>query len=64
MRILLIFFFASILFYSCRNDDKNSLGGKMSVSDYFNYGDSGVQSAGIKMIPIKTPVGDFKEVWQ
>jgi proline iminopeptidase len=32
------------------------------VSDYFNYGDSGVRSGGVKMIPIKTPVGDFK-VW-
>ena len=34
----------------------------VSVTDYFNYGDSGVQTAGIKMIPIKTPVGEFK-VW-
>jgi len=32
------------------------------VTDYFNYGDSGVQSAGIKMIPVETPVGTFK-VW-
>ena len=31
------------------------------VNDYFNYGDS-IESAGVKMIPIKTPVGDFK-VW-
>ena len=34
----------------------------MPVAEYFNYGDSGVQSAGIKMIPITTPVGTFK-VW-
>lgn len=34
----------------------------MPVSEYFNYGDSGIQSAGIRMIPIKTPVGEFK-VW-
>ena len=33
----------------------------VSVADYFNYGDS-LESAGVKMIPIKTPVGDFK-VW-
>jgi proline iminopeptidase len=32
------------------------------VADYFNYGDTGVQSAGIKFIPIQTPVGTFK-VW-
>lgn len=33
-----------------------------TVAEYFNYGDSGVQSAGIKMIPIETPVGKFN-VW-
>lgn len=33
----------------------------ISVADYFNYGDT-IASAGIKMIPIHTPVGDFK-VW-
>lgn len=34
----------------------------VSVADYFAPKDSGVQVAGIKMIPIKTPVGTFK-VW-
>ncbi len=38
------------------------LEGNISVADYFNYGDSGVQSAGVRMIPITTPVGEFK-VW-
>jgi proline iminopeptidase len=33
-----------------------------AVADYFAPKDSGVQVAGIKMIPIKTPVGTFK-VW-
>lgn len=33
-----------------------------TVTDYFAHKDSGVQVAGIKMIPIKTPVGTFK-VW-
>ncbi len=33
-----------------------------TIAEYFNYGDSGVQSAGIKMIPIETPVGKFN-VW-
>jgi len=32
-----------------------------SFTDYFNYGDS-VESGGVKLIPIKTPVGEFK-VW-
>jgi proline iminopeptidase len=53
----IFFLFAVALLNSCNNSDK-----KITVSDYFNYGDTGVRSAGIKMIPIKTPVGEFK-VW-
>lgn len=34
----------------------------MTVATYFAPQDSGVQTAGIKMIPIQTPVGTFK-VW-
>ncbi|QEC68077.1 alpha/beta fold hydrolase [Panacibacter ginsenosidivorans] len=34
----------------------------VTVQDYFAPHDSGVQSAGIKMIPIETPVGKFN-VW-
>ncbi|MDB5195654.1 MAG: fpaP [Flaviaesturariibacter sp.] len=34
----------------------------MSLKEYFNYGDSAVQTAGIRLIPIQTPVGTFK-VW-
>jgi proline iminopeptidase len=34
----------------------------MTVQDYFAPQDSGVQSGGIKMIPIETPVGKFN-VW-
>jgi proline iminopeptidase len=33
-----------------------------TLAEYFNYGDAGVQTAGVKMIPISTPVGNFK-VW-
>ena len=33
-----------------------------SLQAYFNYSDTGVQTAGIRMIPIQTPVGQFK-VW-
>ena len=33
-----------------------------TASNYFNLGDTGVRVAGIKMIPVKTPVGTFK-VW-
>lgn len=33
-----------------------------TVAEYFSHKDSGVQVAGIKMIPVTTPVGTFK-VW-
>ena len=59
MRISL-FFLAVIFFLGC-NTGHNS-NGSMAVSDYFNYGDTSVQVAGIKLIPIQTPVGTFK-VW-
>jgi proline iminopeptidase len=61
-------FFCFVLFCSCdsvtadvktKNDSKRS---NTSVAEYFNYGDTGVQSAGIRMIPVSTPVGNFK-VW-
>lgn len=59
-----IFFLAALSSFiiSCNQMEKNQTGSNTPVSEYFNYGDSGIQSAGIKMIPIKTPVGDFK-VW-
>lgn len=44
--------------FSCKQVNQNAV----TVADYFNYGDSGVQSGGIKMIPIETPVGKFN-VW-
>lgn len=59
-----IYFFALItfLFFSCSQLEKKQTGGNTAVADYFNYGDTGVQSAGVRMIPIQTPVGNFK-VW-
>ncbi|MBX9784596.1 MAG: proline iminopeptidase-family hydrolase [Chitinophagaceae bacterium] len=53
---LLIFF--SIICFACSCQEKPT---SPTVADYFNYTDS-VQSGGVKMIPIKTPVGEFK-VW-
>ena len=58
MRLFLILF--SFTLFSCNQQKKG--GGNTTVADYFNYGESGVQSAGIKLIPIQTPVGNFK-VW-
>jgi proline iminopeptidase len=57
-------FIACIMLAACNSADKHKgdTEGKITVSDYFNYGDSGVQTAGIHMIPIQTPVGSFK-VW-
>jgi len=61
MRILFLFCIVIVLI-SCASKKENEPGGAISVSEYFNYGDTGVQSAGIKMIPVNTPVGTFK-VW-
>jgi proline iminopeptidase len=43
---------------SCKQNTTPTI---VSVADYFSYGDS-LGTAGIKMIPIKTPVGEFN-VW-
>ncbi|MBL7762247.1 MAG: proline iminopeptidase-family hydrolase [Chitinophagaceae bacterium] len=59
----LYFILAGVLaFAGCSNLEKKQTGGNTTVASYFNYGDTGVQSAGVKMIPITTPVGNFK-VW-
>jgi proline iminopeptidase len=47
--------------FAC-NQTRQQAAPTTSLQQYFNYGDSGVQVAGIKMIPIETPVGRFK-VW-
>lgn len=52
---LLLLIFLTI---SCRQKQEAD---QRSISEYFSYADS-IQSAGVKMIPIKTPIGDFK-VW-
>ena len=59
-------FFAAILLssflFACNNQQSQNLASAPSTADYFNYGDTGVQTAGVKMIPIQTPVGNFN-VW-
>jgi len=55
---LLTFILAVFLVASCKQKTNST---DASVADYFNYGDS-IESAGVRMIPIKTPVGEFK-VW-
>lgn len=64
MRKLWCLIIIACLVSACNSSENNreAGGGKMAVSEYFNYGDSGVQTAGIRMIPIQTPVGNFR-VW-
>jgi proline iminopeptidase len=61
MKILFLLFIpAAFLFFSssCRQTEPTS---NNVLMEYFNY-ESGIETAGVKMIPIKTPIGEFK-VW-
>jgi proline iminopeptidase len=62
MRNLISLTFLSVVFFSCSQMERSKTGANTPVSDYFNYGDTSLQTAGIRMIPIKTPVGEFN-VW-
>ncbi len=62
MRYSFFILFIAALVFSCRQPVKNTNDGNMTVAQYFNYEDSGVRSAGIRMIPIETPAGKFN-VW-
>jgi len=52
----LLFLSLVLLSIACQHEKP-----KTELGNYFSYSDS-VESAGVKMIPIKTPIGDFK-VW-
>ena len=54
----LLFFFTIILLVSCAEKKSKA----PSLSDYHKNTDSGIQTGGVKMISIVTPVGKFK-VW-
>ncbi|MCO6497267.1 MAG: proline iminopeptidase-family hydrolase [Chitinophagaceae bacterium] len=51
----------SLALFSC-NSNPGRTGKDMTVAEYFDYGDAAVQTAGVRMIPIQTPAGEFK-VW-
>lgn len=57
MRVI-YFFLGLCVLVACQQTQTST---SATVADYFSYGDS-LESAGVKLIPIKTPVGDFK-VW-
>lgn len=57
MRFLLLLLIAAVLFSCNQKTEQNGY----ELASYFTYRDS-VESGGVKMIPIKTPVGEFK-VW-
>jgi proline iminopeptidase len=59
MKYLLVVLTVAII-ASCNQPAEQSK--RITVQDYFAPQDSGVQTAGIKMIPIETPVGKFN-VW-
>lgn len=54
--------FLAVPWFCCFSCRPAGSGGSESVHDYFAPVDSGVQSGGVRMVPIHTPVGDFK-VW-
>ncbi len=61
MKNTLFLFFASLFFASCtQNEQKSTPAKTIAVIDTSLFNE--VQSGGIKMIPIHTPVGNFK-VW-
>jgi proline iminopeptidase len=71
MKYLSFFSLIALFFFSCDQSKVQSMSGHdpatgvdstVTVTKYFNYGDSGIQSAGVRLIPIKTPVGEFN-VW-
>jgi proline iminopeptidase len=64
MHKLLPVLFVLVLFTSCDHIQVHTSGpgDAVTVRDYFNYGDTGVQTAGVRLVPITTPVGKFK-VW-
>lgn len=60
-RSVLLLAILALITFSCREKENNQATA-MSVAAYFNYGDTGVQAGGVRLIPIKTPVGNFN-VW-
>src|ERR1043165_8389255 len=58
-KIYVVLAVSVMILFSCKESTESK---SITVEDYFARQDSGVQSGGVKMIPIQTPVGNFK-VW-
>ena len=58
----LVAIFCGIILFSCKSNDANTRSGATPVSQYFEYKDTGIQTGGVRLIPIETPVGKFN-VW-
>src|SRR5438128_2406181 len=57
MRLLSI---ACLIFlFACKQQDKHL---SASLVKYYDYNETGIKDGGVKMIPVKTPAGEFK-VW-
>lgn len=52
----------AFLFFACNNNSESQSSESISVTEYFDYGETGVKASGVRMIPVQTPVGEFK-VW-
>ncbi|MBV9986886.1 MAG: hypothetical protein JO301_04370 [Chitinophagaceae bacterium] len=52
--LLLLVITGALFFAGCKQPET------LSLKDYHAVTDSGVQTGGVRMIPIETPVGKFK----
>jgi proline iminopeptidase len=59
MKAIGVYFILALTILACQS--KKESNGSTNISSYFTYTDT-IESAGVKMIPIKTPIGNFK-VW-
>lgn len=57
MRVI-YFFLGLCVLVACQQTQTST---SATVADYFSYGDS-LESAGVKLIPIKTPVGGANQI--
>ncbi len=60
MKFCCSLFLSVIILHSCKQPEEKAPA--VTVQQYFNHGDTGVKSGGVRMIPIQTPKGEFK-VW-